>query len=165
MVTLEGNEIQIAGTLPAVGEKAPDFTLTDGGMSEVSLSDYKGSKVVLNIFPSLDTDVCATSVKQFEKRVLGMDNTQILSISKDLPFAQQRFCINQNIERVKVLSGFRDTSFGKDYGVEIQDGPIRGLYSRAVVVLDENGKVLYTEQVPEITQEPQYEPALEVLKD
>lgn len=164
MVTLEGKAIKIAGALPARGEKAPDFTLTDGSLEDVSLKDYKGKRVVLNIFPSLDTDVCASSVKQFEKRVLELENVQILSISKDLPFAQQRFCINENIEKVKILSGFRNSDFGKEYGVEIMDGPIKGLYSRAVVVMDEEGTVLYREQVPEISQEPQYQAALDSLK-
>jgi len=162
-VTLEGNAISLKGSLPAKGKKAPEFTLVSGDMEELHLKDFAGKKVVLNIFPSLDTDVCAQSVREFEKRILQFDNTLVLSISKDLPFAQKRFCLNENVERVKTLSAFRDESFGSDYGVEITDSPIKGLFSRAVVVLDEKGTVVYSEQVPEITQEPDYVKALEAL--
>lgn len=163
MVTLEGNNIKITGSLPAKGSIAPDFTLVDGGMAEVSLSDFKGKKVILNIFPSIDTDVCAMSVEQFHSRALEKDNLVVLGISKDLPFAQKRFCMSKNIDNVITLSGFRDSGFGKDYGVDILDSPIQGLYSRSVVVVDEEGKVVYTELVPEITQEPDYEAALAAL--
>lgn len=163
MVTLEGNKINIAGSLPAKGSKAPDFTLVKGDMSEVSLSDFKGKKVILNIFPSIDTDVCAMSVEQFHSRALQKKDLVVLGISKDLPFAQKRFCMSKNIDGVETLSGFRDKEFGKAYGVDILDSPIQGLYSRSVVVLDEEGKVVYTELVPEITQEPDYESALAAL--
>ncbi|MFS4469160.1 thiol peroxidase [Maribacter sp. 2210JD10-5] len=162
-VTLKGNTINTLGTLPAVGSKAPDFQLTKNDLSSVKLSDYEGSRVVLNIFPSVDTGTCAQSVRQFNQEAAELDNTMVLCISKDLPFAQARFCGAEGIENVEMLSDFRDGNFGKAYNLEFTDGPLAPLHSRAVVVIDENGKVLYNEQVPEIVDEPNYKAALESL--
>ncbi|WP_299536800.1 thiol peroxidase [Ulvibacterium sp.] len=164
-VTLKGNEIHTIGNLPSNGGKAPDFKLTKTDLSDTSLSDYSGKKVVLNIFPSIDTGTCAQSVRQFNEEAAELDNTVVLCISKDLPFAQTRFCGAEGIENVVMLSDFRDGSFGKDYEVEFTDGPLRSLLSRAVVVLDEDGNVQYTEQVPETVDEPNYKAALEALMD
>ncbi|MDA3852554.1 MAG: thiol peroxidase [Spirochaetaceae bacterium] len=164
MPNLEGNPITLSGSLPGLGENAPDFSLVNGELQQVSLSQFIGERVVLNIFPSIDTDVCATSVREFENRALNEDNVRILAISKDLPFAQKRFCINQNIQKVHTLSGFRDTDFGKNYGLDILDSPIAGLYARAVVVVDEKGRVIHSQMVPEISQEPNYKAALDSLK-
>ena len=163
MVTLEGKPIALSGDLPEVGSYAPGFSLVDGSMNTVSLSDFKGKKVLLNIFPSIDTDVCARSVEEFHRRALERDNLVVLGISKDLPFAQKRFCMSKNLDRVITLSGFRDREFGSDYGLDILDSPIAGLYARSVVVIDEKGKVVYRERVPEITREPDYETALAAL--
>ena len=162
-ITLKGNPINTIGNLPETGTKAPEFTLVKDDLSIKSLSDYKGQKVVLNIFPSLDTPTCAASVRRFNAEASALENTVVLCISKDLPFAQARFCGAEGLEDVHNLSGFRGGQFGKDYGVEIIDGPLAGLESRAVVVLDENGTVLYTQQVAEIVDEPDYEAALAVL--
>ena len=162
-ITLKGNTIHTAGELPTAGTKAPDFTLTRTDLSDVSLKDFAGKRVILNIFPSLDTSVCATSVRKFNKEAAALHNTVILGISKDLPFAHNRFCSAEGIDKVVSASVLRNDSFGKDYGVQIADGPMAGLLSRAVVVLDEKGTVLYTEQVPEITQEPDYQKALDAL--
>ncbi|HLU50876.1 MAG TPA: thiol peroxidase [Flavobacteriaceae bacterium] len=162
-ITLKGNSIHTIGNLPEIGQQAPDFTLVKNDLSITKLSDYKGSKVILNIFPSIDTGVCATSVRKFNEQAASLENTKVLCISRDLPFAQQRFCGAEGIENVENLSDFNDGSFGKNYGVEIIDGPLAGLHSRAVVVLDETGKVIYTEQVPEIAQEPDYQSALNSL--
>lgn len=162
-VTLEGNPVELRGGFPKKGDKVQGFTLVDGSLAERGLDEFKGQFVVLNIFPSIDTDVCATSVREFESRALGIENLKILGISKDLPFAQKRFCLSQNIERAITLSGFRNVKFGQDYGVEIAAGPLRGLYSRAVVILNPQGEVIYSELVPEITQEPNYENALAAL--
>lgn len=162
-ITLQGNSIHTIGNLPEIGQQAPDFTLVKNDLSITKLSDYKGSKVILNIFPSIDTGVCATSVRKFNEQAASLENTKVLCISRDLPFAQQRFCGAEGIENVENLSDFNDGSFGKNYGVEIIDGPLAGLHSRAVVVLDETGKVIYTEQVPEIAQEPDYQSALNSL--
>ena len=163
-ITLKGNPIHTAGNLPKVGSKAPDFKLTKTDLSIATLKDYKGKKVVLNIFPSLDTAVCATSVRTFNAQAEKLDNTVVLCASLDLPFAHNRFCSTEGLENVVSLSELSDRSFGKDYGVRIIDGPMAGLFSRAVVVIDEQGEVIYTEQVPEITQEPNYEAALNALK-
>ena len=164
-ITLKGNPVNTIGELPAVGSQAPDFKLTATDLSVKSLGDFKGSKVVLNIFPSLDTPTCAASVRRFNELATGLDNTKVLAISKDLPFAHARFCSSEGIENVTNLSGFKcSSSFGKDYGVEIVDGPLAELFSRAVVVVDENGKVIYTQQVPEIVDEPNYDEVLEALK-
>ncbi len=148
------------GDLPEVGAQAPDFKLTAGDLSDVTLENYAGKKLVLNIFPSLDTDVCAASVRRFNEEAAGLDNTDVLCISKDLPFAQSRFCGAEGLDNVTTLSCFRYRTFGDNYGVRIVDGPIAGLMARAIVVIDEGGKVIYTEQVPEIAQEPDYASAL-----
>ncbi len=162
-ITLKGNPINTIGNLPEVGTKAPEFTLVKDDLSVKSLSDYKGKKVVLNIFPSLDTPTCAASVRRFNAEASKLKNTVVLCISKDLPFAQARFCGAEGLEDVHNLSDFRTGQFGKDYGVEIIDGPLAGLESRAVVVLDEEGNVTYTQQVAEIVDEPDYEAALAAL--
>jgi len=159
-ITLKGNPIQTAGELPKVGSQAPDFSLLKQDLSRVSLKDYPGKKV-LNIFPSIDTAVCATSVRKFNE-IVSKQGITVLCVSEDLPFATKRFCGAENLDKVVALSAFR-SSFGQDYGVEIKSGPLSGLASRAVVVLDENNKVLYTEQVPEIGQEPNYDAALSKL--
>lgn len=164
-ITLHGNTIHTLGTLPENGSDAQDFTLTKGDLSATSLADYSGKKVVMNIFPSIDTGTCAQSVRQFNKDASGLDNTVVLCISKDLPFAQGRFCGAEGIENVEMLSDFRDGNFGKTYQVEFTDGPLQSLHSRAIVVLNENGKVIHTEQVPEIVDEPNYNAALEALQN
>ena len=163
-ITLKGNEIHTFGTLPVVGSMVSNFKLINNDLGEVSLSDVKGSRLVLNIFPSLDTGICAASVRNFNKMASSMDNTKVLCVSRDLPFAQKRFCGAEGIEDVITVSDFKDGVFGKVFGVEIVDGPMAGLHSRAVVVVDETGKIIYTEQVPEIVQEPNYEAAIASLK-
>ena len=163
-ITLKGNKIHTYGDLPKKGSKAPDFRLVGSDLSDSTLEDFKGKKVLLNIFPSLDTDVCAASVRRFNKAVSELENTAVLCISMDLPFAHSRFCSTEGLNDVVTLSGMRNMDFGKNYGVLIVDGPLAGLYSRAVVALDEEGNVIYTEQVPEIVQEPDYEAALKALK-
>ncbi|MBU2905777.1 thiol peroxidase [Arenibacter algicola] len=164
-VTLKGNPINTIGTLPKAGSKAPAFSLTKGDLSNAHLDDYKGVKVVLNIFPSVDTGTCAQSVRQFNKEAAELENTKVLCVSKDLPFAQGRFCGAEGIENVEMLSDFKDGNFGKAYGLEFSDGPLQSLHSRAVVVLNEEGKVIYTEQVAETVDEPNYKAALEALMD
>lgn len=163
-ITLKGNAIHTAGTLPLTGSMAPDFKLTKSDLSDFSLIDFRGKRVVLNIFPSLDTAVCAASVRKFNAEAGTVDNTAVVCISKDLPFAHGRFCTTEGLNNVVTGSEFRTTSFGEGYGVTITDGPLAGLFSRAVVVVDETGKVIYSEQVPEIVQEPDYESALKALK-
>lgn len=163
-ITLAGNQINTIGELPKKGTKASDFSLVKTDLSTLSLKDLKGKKVVLNIFPSLDTDVCAASVRRFNKEVGDLKNTVVVCVSKDLPFAHKRFCTTEGLENVLNASDFKDGSFGEKYGVTIADGPLAGLHSRAVVVLDEEGKVVYNEQVPEIVQEPNYEAALNAVK-
>ncbi len=162
-ITLQGNEIHTNGELPAVGSQAPDFRLVDTDLNDRSLADYKGKKKLLNIVPSLDTPVCATSTKKFNDFAKGRDDVVMLVIAADLPFAMQRFCTGEGIDKVIPLSMMRNRSFAKDYGVLITDGPLEGITARAVVVLDENGKVIYTELVPEIAQEPDYDKALAAL--
>jgi len=162
-VTLKGNEIHTSGNLPGVGTTAPDFNLTKTDLSNSSLSDYRGKKVVLNIFHSIDTGTCAASVRQFNTEAAELDNTTVLCISRDLPFALNRFCGSEGLNNVESLSDFRDGNFGKSYGLEYIDGPIQGLLARSIVVLDENGKVKYTEQVAETVEEPNYKAALEAL--
>jgi len=162
-ITLKGNPINTIGNLPEKGAQAPDFKLVKQDLSELKLDDLKGKKVVLNIFPSLDTSVCATSVRKFNAEAGKLENTVVVCVSKDLPFAHGRFCSTEGLNNVVTASDFRDGSFGKNYGVTIADGPMAGLHSRAVVVLDENGKVKYTQQVPEIVQEPDYEAALKAV--
>jgi len=159
-VTFKGNAVHTSGDLPQVGDQAPDFTLTTGDLSQKSLKDFQGKKVILNIFPSIDTGTCAMSVRQFNEKASGLDNTVVLCISKDLPFAQSRFCAAEGLENVVTLSDFKDDNFNKAYGVKFSDGPLEGLLSRSVVVIDENGKVKYTEQVAETADEPNYEAAL-----
>lgn len=164
-VTLKGNEIHTLGNLPEIGAQAPNFTLVKNDLSTVDLSNYKGQKVVLNIFPSIDTGTCAQSVRQFNQEAAELENTKILCISKDLPFAQTRFCGAEGIDKVETLSDFRDGNFGKSYNVEFTDGPLQGLHSRSVVVVNENGEVVYSEQVAETVDEPNYKAALEALMD
>jgi len=162
-VTLHGDSIHTIGELPATGKSAPGFNLTKGDLSNASLSDYKGKKVVLNIFPSVDTGTCAQSVREFNKKAAALKNTAVLCISKDLPFAQARFCGAEGIENVELLSDFRDGNFGKAYGLSFSDGPLTPLHSRAVVVVNEAGEVVHTEQVSEIVDEPNYEAALSAV--
>ena len=159
-ITFRGNSVHTSGNLPAVGATAPDFTLVSGELAEVSLSDYKGKNVVLNIFPSLDTGVCAASVRRFNKEAVGLNNTVVLGISADLPFAAGRFCSAEGIDNVITLSTFRNSAFGNDYGLLMTDGPLQGLLGRAVVVVNPEGRVVYTELVPEIAQEPDYHSAI-----
>ncbi|BDU74785.1 thiol peroxidase [Mesoterricola silvestris] len=162
-VTLKGNPIHTSGDLPRTGNPAPAFTLTRKDLSEVSLADLKGQRVVLNIFPSIDTPTCATSVRTFNAQASKAANTVVLCISVDLPFASGRFCAAEGLDKVVPASAFRAPEFGKAYGVTLVDGPLRGLLARAVVVVDESGKVIHTELVPEIAQEPDYAAALKVL--
>lgn len=163
-ITLKGNPINTVGELPAVGSDAADFCLTTTDLADVSLKDYEGKTIIMNIFPSLDTGVCAASVKRFNDEIQKLENSVCLCISVDLPFAHGRFCGAEGIENVINLSELREHKFGEDYGVRITDGPLAGVFSRAVVVIDAAGKVIYTEQVPEITQEPDYDAALATLK-
>lgn len=163
-VTLKGNAIETSGNLPEVGNKAPDFKLTATDLSTKTLGDFKGHRLVLNIFPSLDTGTCAQSVRQFNKEASELNNTKVLCISKDLPFAHSRFCSAEGLNDVVSLSDFKDGNFGKTYGVTFTTGPLEGLLSRSVVVVDENGNVVYTEQVSETVNEPNYEAALKALK-
>jgi thiol peroxidase len=162
-ITIGGTKINTQGEIPAVGSQAPDFKLKKADLSEASLHDYKGKRVILNIFPSIDTDVCATSVKNFNKRATELNNTAVLCISRDTPFAQKRFASDEGLENVENLSDVIDGSFGKDYGLTMTTGALAGFHSRAVIVLDENGKVMYNEQVPEIANEPNYLAALKTL--
>lgn len=162
-VTLKGNPIHTLGDLPSVGSKAPDFELAADNLSDKTLNDYSGSRVIMNIFHSIDTGVCAASVRQFNEKANKLDNTKILCISKDLPFALARFCGAEGLDNVEVLSDFRDGNFGTNYNLTYIDGPIRGLLARSIIVLDENGTVLHTEQVQEVVEEPNYKAALEAL--
>lgn len=162
-ITLKGNEIDTTGSLPQVGTKAPDFTAVATDLSEVSLKDYAGKTVVLNIFPSIDTDVCAASVRHFNSDAGEIDNTVVLCVSADLPFAHSRFCEAEGLKNVVPASVFRAPEFGKAYGQTISNGPMAGLLARAVVVIDGTGQVKYIEQVPEITQEPDYDSALKAI--
>lgn len=162
-ITLGGNDITTQGDLPQVGEKAPNFKLTGQDMATKSLDDFKGSRVILNIFPSIDTNVCATSVRKFNEKASSLDNTKILCISRDLPFAQKRFADDEGTDKVVNLSDFKTGDFGKQYGVEMTSGALEGLHSRAVLVLDEDGTVVHSQQVPEIGDEPDYLSALKTL--
>lgn len=159
-VSFKGNSVHVKGNFPQIGDQAKDFTLVKSDLSELALSSLQGKKVILNIFPSLDTAVCAMSVRKFNELAAKTNNTVVLAISKDLPFAHGRFCTTEGIQNVTGLSAFRNSSFGDDYGVNMTDGPLAGLFARAVVIIDEKGKVKYTELVPEISQEPDYEKAL-----
>jgi len=163
-VTLKGSPITTNGELPKVGAKAPDFKLTTADLKDVALADYKGKRKVMNIVPSLDTPTCATSTRKFNEKAGQMPNTVVLVVSADLPFAMKRFCTAEGLQNVVPLSLMRGKSFAKDYGVLIQDGPLAGITARAVVVLDENDKVTYTQLVPEIGQEPDYDKALAAAK-
>ena len=162
-VTLGGNPIHTSGELPQVGSKLVDFKLIKNDLSVATLADFAGKKLVLNIFPSIDTGTCATSVRKFNESASALENTTVLCISRDLPFAQKRFCGAEGLENVINLSDFKSGSFGKDYGLEITDGVLAGLHSRVVLVVDENGTVTYTQQVPEIADEPNYDAAIAAL--
>ncbi|MGD2083856.1 MAG: thiol peroxidase [Chromatiales bacterium] len=162
-ITLEGNVCHTNGDLPAVGTKAPDFNLVDSGLNDLSLGDFPGKKKLISIVPSLDTGVCAQSTRVFNQRFAGRDDAVALIVSADLPFAQSRFCTAEGLDNVKTLSMMRSRNFAKDYGVLIDDGPLAGITGRAVVVLDADDKVVYAQLVPEITTEPDYEPAIAAL--
>lgn len=164
-VTFKGEiKVNTNGQLPAAGSVAPDFTLVKNDLSEISLKDLKGKNVVLNIFPSLDTSVCAASVRKFNKEAAGLSNTVVLAVSADLPFAAGRFCTAEGIDNVIPASVFRNPEFAKSYGVLMLDGPLKGLLVRSVVVIDADGKVVYSELVPEITIEPNYDAAIKAIK-
>ena len=156
-VTFKGSEVKTNGSLTAVGTTAPDFKLVGAGLNEISIADFKGKRVVLNIFPSIDTGVCAASVRNFNKLAAATDNVVVICVSKDLPFAASRFCGAEGLDKVITASDFRYNNFATDYGVLMTDGPLAGLMARSVVAFDENGKVVYNQLVPEITEEPNYE--------
>jgi thiol peroxidase len=162
-ITLKGNPFQTIGTLPAIGSKAPDFSLRAIELNNISLSDFTGSKVILNIFPSVDTGTCASSVRAFNKTASELENTKVICVSRDLPFAHARFCGAEGIKNVISASDISG-DFSADYGLKITEGPLEGLCSRSIVVLDENGSVIYTEQVSETVDEPNYEAAINALK-
>ena len=164
MTNFKGNPVNTCGTIPTVGGKAPDAALTAADLSNVKISSLAGSKVVLNIFPSVDTSVCAASVRRFNETAASLDNTKVVCISRDLPFAQKRFCGAEGIENVTMLSEMRDDSFGNAYGVKMIDGPLAGLFARAVVVVDAAGNVAYSQLVPEITEQPNYDAIVACLK-
>lgn len=161
-ITFKGSPANSIGSLPEVGSKLPDFTLVKEDLSEKSLSDYNGKKIVLNIFPSVATGICATSVRKFNEMASSLENTVVINVSKDLPYAFRGFCAAEGISNVETLSDFRG-SFGTDYGVTLVDTTMKGLLSRSIIVANENGEIVYTEQVPEIAQEPNYEAALAAL--
>ena len=163
-VTLKGNPVSTIGDLPVVGSKAPEFSLVGTNLADVKNTDFAGKRVVLNIFPSLDTATCAASVRRFNVEASKLQDAAVVCISKDLPFAHSRFCTTEGIENVVSASEFRSNTFGKNYGVMITDGPLQGLMARAVVVLDKDGTVIHSQLVPEITEEPDYESALNSLK-
>lgn len=160
-ITFKGSPVETIGTLPAVNTKAPDFSLAKTDLSDVSMSDFAGKQIILNIFPSIDTPVCAASARRFNEEAGKLDNTLVLCISADLPFAHNRFCELEGLKDVIPLSVFRSPGFGKVYGVAITTGPLAGLMSRAVVIIDKSGTVTYTQQVPEIAEEPDYDAVLE----
>ncbi|SKB86160.1 thiol peroxidase, atypical 2-Cys peroxiredoxin [Salegentibacter holothuriorum] len=162
-ITLKGEKINTYGSLPEKGERVPHFELIKSDLSTATLNDFKGKRVILNIFPSIDTGVCATSVRKFNEKATSLDNTVVLCISRDLPFAQKRFVNDEGLNNVINLSDFRNRNFGKDYGLEIIDGAFEALLSRVVIVLDEDGKVIHSQQVPEIGEEPDYLSALKTL--
>src|SRR5579883_1927402 len=163
-ITLKGTPLNTCGELPAVGTHAPDFTVTKTDLSEIRLKNYLGKKIILNIFPSLDTPTCAAAMLKFNAIAEKLKDVLILCISADLPFAQKRFCAAEHMDNVQPVSAFRHPSFGQDYGVMITDGPLAGLLARSVIVLDEEGKVIYTQQVKEITEEPDYAALTAVLE-
>lgn len=162
-ITLKGTPIHTVGQLPALGTQAPDFSLTQADLTELTLGDCLGQSIILNIFPSLDTPTCAQSVRHFNEIAAKLPNTRVLCISVDLPFAHKRFCTTENIDNITTVSCFRHPEFGIDYGVTIEGGKLGGLLSRAVLILDAKGKVIYAEQVPEISSEPNYDAALQAL--
>lgn len=162
-ITLKGNEVHTIGTLPSVGTTVKDFALVDSGLNVKTLQDFDGKKKVFNIFPSIDTGICAESARIFNEAASGLDNTVVINVSKDLPFALGRFCAAEGLDNVETLSDFRGT-FGDDYEVTMTDSPMQGLLSRSVIVTDADNTIVYTEQVPEIAQEPDYNAALEALK-
>lgn len=162
-ITLKGNPIHTNGALPSVGSKAPDFKLTDAGLADKSLADFAGKKLVLNIFPSIDTPVCATSTRVFNERIGAVKDAVVVCVSRDLPFAFKRFCGAEGLNHVVTASEMRELGFGEAYGVRIVDGPMAGLLARAVVVIDGGGKVIHSELVPEIVQEPDYDAAMAAL--
>lgn len=162
-ITIKGNKINTSGNLLNVGQKAPDFKLVKNDLSTATLKDFAGSRLILNIFPSLDTGTCAASVRKFNKEAANLENTKVLCISRDLPFAQARFCGAEGIENVVTLSDFATGEFGKNYSLEIIDGPLANLHSRVVIIIDENGMIKYTQQVPEIVDEPNYDAVLKAL--
>ncbi len=160
---LKGNEVNTIGNLPEVGSQAPDFLLVRSDLKEATLASYHGQRVILNIYPSVDTGICAMSTIKFNEEASNLENTRIVCVSKDLPFAFQRYCASEGIDSLDTLSAYRDQNFGKDYGVEMVDGPLKGLNARAIVIVNEEGQVIYTEMVPEITTEPNYEKALAAI--
>lgn len=162
-ITLQGNPIETVGDLPGLNSQAPDFTLVRTDLSDCKLSDFGGQKVVLNISPSIDTSICAASVRRFNAEASNLDNTVIFYISADLPFAHQRFCEAEGLDKVIPLSTFRSPDFGNNYGVTMTTGPLAGLLARAIIIVDPSGKIVYTELVPEIAQDPDYEAALKIL--
>lgn len=163
-ITFKGKSVKTIGELPDLGAKAPEFVLTRPGMEDVRLSDFSGKKVIMNIFPSIETPVCAESVRRFNAVADQLDNTVVLCVSKDLPFSHERFNMAEGLDNVVSASELRNQDFGKDYGVRITEGPLSGLLARAVIVLDENHRVIYTQQVPEIGEEPDYESALQIAR-
>lgn len=163
-IYFKGTPCHTYGNVPAAGTKAPCFTLVNKDLKEISCKDYKGKRIVLNVFPSLDTPVCAASVRRFNVEASKLPDVQVICVSMDLPFAEQRFCTANGIENVEVASAFRSPTFGEQYGLQMVDGPLAGLLARAVIVIDENGEIIYRDLVNEITEEPYYEGAVEVLK-
>ncbi len=164
-ITFKGDPVHTIGELPKIGDKAPDFLLTKTDLSDISLKDVSGKKVILNIFPSIDTPVCSISVARFNEEISKFDNAIVIGASLDLPFAHARFCEAEGIKNVTTASELRNREFGSNYGVRMVDGPLAGLLARAIVVIDENSKVIYTQLVGEITQEPDYDKALNMLKN
>ena len=162
-ITLKGNSVNTSGDLPTIGSSAPDFNLVGGDLSEKSLADFAGKNIILSIVPSFDTGTCATSVKTFNSKAGDLGDTVIVNVSKDLPFAQKRFCDAEGIEFVTNLSAFRSQEFGEKYGIGMIDGPLKGLLGRAIVVINTNGEVVYTELVPEIVDEPNYDAAISAV--
>ena len=163
-IYFQGAPVHTYGNIPAVGTEAPDFTLVTKDLKDITLADYAGKRVVLNIFPSLDTAVCAMSVRRFNQEAASLDNTAVICVSMDLPFAMKRFCTAEGIDNVEVASAFRSPTFAQKYGLQIVDGPLAGLLARAVIIVDEKGEVIFTDLVQEITNEPDYKAAINVLK-
>lgn len=163
-VYFKGTPVHTYGEVPEVGSKAPDFTLVTKDLAEINLADFAGKRLVLNVFPSLDTPVCAASVRRFNKDAADIDNVAVVCVSMDLPFAMSRFCVAEGIENVVAASAFRSPEFAHNYGLQLTDGPLAGLLARCVLIIDENGKVIYRDLVDEITHEPDYEAAVKVLK-